>query len=186
MIDVRRDFDQHFGRRPVCAQAERGVTIIETVAAMTILLVAMAGFAVTITDAGHATAKANQTTLTALMRAEMTDRIAVTPRYKTAFLAIPLNQWIPGACYTVDGQMSGPPNTANNPAYVCPAVNGLPVYQSWFNIVQNPPSASPALRSTTWSYSTYVERFGVNTEGCTPANRYQSPECLAADMLLSD
>jgi hypothetical protein len=137
-----------------------------------VLLIVVTGFAGTVRYAATANAVAHRRTSTTALRAAVMDRFAVTPRTSLAPAAA-AGAWVVDACWDTSGQLLGT-NPAASTTYACP--DGATRYRSWVNVTANAGGAS-------WTVNTYVER---TDSGCTPASRYLSLGCSAADLLLTD
>lgn len=147
----------------------RGVTLIEVMIAGAVLLIAVTGLGVTVTNAAGANATAHRRTVAAFARRELLERIAVTPRDRLALLAP--GEWIIHGCFGRDAQRLAA-NDAGTTVFACPAAT---VYRTWLRVVT---LAAPR----TWRVETYAERL----PGCAPADRFRRTDCVAADILLTD
>jgi len=155
----------------------RGATLIEVMIALSILLVAMVGFAATLNLAARSTALGHRRTTTTFLRGGLIDRVMVTPR--AALASLPA-AWTIDSCYDVNGQPIASNPAANAGSYVgtfvCPTTGAIPVYRSWIRATPNPGFVN-------WAVSLYVERID---SGCTSALRDAAEGCSTADLLLTD
>lgn len=156
----------------------RGLGLIELMIAAVILIVAVIGFMGAMREVVNATAVAHRRTESALLRTGLMDRLMVSRR---TWLDPPLGPapgWITESCYDVDARPVADNSALWNPAFACPPAA---LYRRRISVTPVPDAGGQPQR--VWRVSLYVER---TDQGCTPATRYQSVGCVAADMLLTD
>jgi Tfp pilus assembly protein PilV len=150
-------------------RGERGTTLVEVMIAGLVLLVALLGFAGMASSSAASTGVAHRRSSAAYMNAGLLDRYLVASR--TAYAGISADTWIVDTCYDRNAQVVQS-NPTWSTTFTCDPANGS-FYQTWISITGTGP----------WVLSTYAERIDV---GCTPATRYASLGCVAADVYLSD
>jgi len=153
---------------------QRGATLIEVMIATCIFVIATTGFIGVMQTSATANGTAHRRTVSALLRKDLLDRLAVTRRP----LLAASGRWLVEACYDVRSQ----PVTSNpgwDPDFVCPVGT---YYQRWIS-VKPVADLDPTRGATGYDIELYVERVD---RGCTPATRYSSLGCVAGDMLFTD
>lgn len=147
--------------------------------ASVILIVAVVGFMGAMRNAVNATAVAHRRTESALLRTGLMDRLMVSRRtWLDPPLGPPPGGWVTESCYDVDARPVADNSTLWDPAFACPAAA---LYRRWISVLPVPDGGGQPQR--VWRVSLFVERID---NACTPATRYQSIGCVAADMLLTD
>jgi Tfp pilus assembly protein PilV len=150
-------------------RSQRGSTLIELMIAGAIILIAILGFIVTMSEAARSTGIGQRRTVASQLRTAVMERIAVTQRDRMALL--PTNEWRIDACFDGASRLVSQ-NAALSSDFACPA---RAVYRSWLRV-------EPSL-DRSWAVRTYAER--VETP-CAPADRYRALYCVATDVLLTD
>jgi len=160
---------------------QRGATLIEVMIATCILVIATTGFIGVMQTSATANGTAHRRTVSALLRKDLLDRLAVTRR---SVLGAP-DRWLVEACYDVQSAPMasnpgwGSPDILWDPDFACPVGT---YYQRWIRVTQVK-DPDPTRGATGYDIALYVERVD---RGCTPETRYSSLACVAADMLLTD
>ncbi len=181
-------------RRPA-----RGVTLIEVMIAGTLLIIGVLGFVVVVRYAATSTAVAHRRTSLTYFRSALVDRISVTPRLSFSNVSVGGNAdvWMVDSCWDLNSTLlaqNGAPSTGNVGSYSasfgCPAGS---VYRSWVRV--NPVSSAAGnclAAGGCYQVSVYVERSAgpdfsqPASAGCSPATRFSSDSCVAADLLYTD
>ncbi len=154
----------------------RGFGLLELMISSVILLVAVVGFVGAIREAVNATAVAHRRTEETMLRTGLIERLTTARR---DFLAPLAGQgWVVESCYDVNAQLLGDNGGAWSAAFACPAET---TYRRLASATAVPDAAGNAQR--VWSVNLYVER---TDQACSPATRYQSLGCVAADLYLTD
>ncbi len=155
-------------------RGERGTTLVELMIAGVVLLVALLGFAGMAATSATSTGVAHRRGTAAYMESALIDRYLVQAR--TTYAGLPQSTWVLDTCYDVYGQPIVS-NTAYSTSFTCPTSGGVfnlgAYYQTWVYLWGTGP----------WGLSVYAER---RDPGCTPATRYSSLACVAADVTLTD
>lgn len=155
-------------RRPA---GPRGSTLIEVLVAGALLLVAFVGFVGTANTAATANAVAHRRGTASYFRTGLLERYAVTSR--ASYASIPAGSWRVDRCFDPASREVAA-NGAFSSSFACPADA---VYRTWLRL-------DPAAAGTgPWKLQVYAERI---EPGCTPATRYGSTACVAADLFLTD
>jgi len=157
---------------------QAGTTLIELMVALTILLVAMAGFWTSVVQSVTSTGIAHRRTVGTWLRSDLVDRISLTRR--AALTPTPANEWVIDQCFDNGGE----PTTAN-PAFLtdfaCAASDG---YRRWVSVTPDTQRVNEyGFEGPIWRVSIYVESI---LNGCTPATRWRSLGCTAAEYYLTD
>jgi Tfp pilus assembly protein PilV len=163
--------------RPRPSRPPRGVALVEVMIAGAVLLLAVLGFVAVSIYAVTATSVAHRRTTETFLRGELIDRLAVTPRSALATLAGYTSdpsspQYVVDTCYDVEGRVLSRNTGYASQGYACGTGT---VYRSHV--------AAAASGTATWNVGLYVDRAD---QACTPATRYQSVGCTAADLRLTD
>lgn len=149
-------------------KGERGTTLVEVMIAGVVLLVALLGFAGMATTSAASTGVAHRRGTAVYAQAGLVDRYLVSTR--STYANFTAGTWVIDNCYDANGQV-----VANNPSYsttfACPTDSSF--YRTWIWLQGTGP----------WVLSVYAERVD---RSCTPATRYGSIGCVAADVYLSD
>jgi Tfp pilus assembly protein PilV len=162
-------------------RSDRGYGLIELMIASVILIVAVIGFVGAMREAVNATAVAHRRTEATLLRTGLLEKMTVARRDIVAPLAA-AGGWMVESCYDVNalplGDNPGVTGGAWDPAFACPA--GW-MYRRIVSAAAVPDPAGNPQRI--WTMAVYVER---TAQGCTAATRYQSLDCVGADLYLTD
>lgn len=181
-------------RRPA-----RGATLIEVMIAGALLIIGVLGFVVVVRYAATATAVAHRRTSLTYFRSALVDRISVSPRlsFSSVSTAGNANVWMIDSCWDVNSTLlaqNGAPSVGNvgnySASFTCPPTS---VYRSWVRV--NPVTATGGnclAVGGCYQVSVYVERSAgpdfsqAASAGCSPATRFSSDSCVAADLLYTD
>ncbi len=160
-------------------ERQRGVTLIELMIALALLLAAVAGFWSAVTQSLFSTGVAQRRTVQTWVRSDLVDRITLTKRASIA--ATPTGAWIIDRCFDAAGQPTGS-NSSYDASFACAATD---VYQRWLQVTPSIQQVNDfGFAGPIWRVSIYVEN--MRTGGCTPDTRYTSLACTAADYYLTD
>jgi prepilin-type N-terminal cleavage/methylation domain-containing protein len=154
---------------------QRGISLIELMVAMALMLIATVGFVGAIREALNATAVGHRRTETTLLRTGLMERLSVAR--KSTIDAAAGAGWMVESCFDGDTNWKAT-NTGNATGFTCP--DGT-VYVRHLSVTAVPDAAGGDQR--VWSVAVYVDRA---ESGCTPETRYASPVCAAADLFLTD
>jgi Tfp pilus assembly protein PilV len=154
----------------------RGMSIVELMIALVIILVTMIGFVGAMGIAVNSTAVAHRRTEATLLRSGLIERLTVARRSLIDSAAGA--GWVIESCYDAEARLLPPTNDALAAAYACPA--GA-VYARHLSAAAVPDAAG--LDQRVWSVAVYVDRLD---RSCAPADRFASLGCVAADLYLTD